>query len=286
MIGQVDRWASLYAIRPLVNAGVLSAKRGIPILMYHSVCDDHEEGVAPYYRLVTSTSRFRAQMQYLHEHRFEVIDLPEAIRRLDSDAVSIERAVVVTFDDGFDDFRAAAWPVLADFGFRATVFLPTAFIGESRRPFKGRPCLTWADVQALHKSGISFGAHTVNHPVLYGMPWPDIRRELRESRDLIEQQLQSSVVSFAYPFAFPQEDRSFTQRFTQEVADAGYETAVTTIVGRAGCDAHRFALSRLPVNDCDDLSLFETKLAGGYDWMGSLQRVVRRGRNPRTWISR
>jgi peptidoglycan/xylan/chitin deacetylase (PgdA/CDA1 family) len=225
-------------------------------------------------------------MQFLHDRQFYVIDLREALRRLDYGTLSSERVVVVTFDDGFDDFRSTAWPVLAHFGFTATVFLPTAFIGETRRSFKGRPCLTWGDVRALHSSGVSFGAHTVHHPVLYGMSWSDIRRELRDSRDLIEQELHASIDSFAYPFAFPQEDRSFTQRFSQEVAEAGYRTAVTTIVGRAHCNANRFALSRLPVSDRDDRSLFGTKLTGGYDWIGPLQRVARRSRNPRRWISR
>ena len=76
------------------------------------------------------------------------------------------RAVVITFDDGFRDFYTAAFPVMQEHQFTATVFLPTAFIGEDRRSFKGAECLTWEEVRRLRRAGVQFGSHTVNHPRL------------------------------------------------------------------------------------------------------------------------
>jgi hypothetical protein len=109
---------------------------------------------------------------------------------------------------------------------------------------------------------------------------------LRHSRELIEHELQTPIDSFAYPYAFPQEDRVFVDRFTSEVATAGYRTAVTTVIGRAGPKANPLALKRLPVNECDDEALFGTKLAGAYDWIGGLQLLARRSRKPGIWIFR
>ena len=89
------------------------------------------------------------------------------------------------------------------------MYLPTGFIGDDRRRFKSRECLTWPEVRELHRAGIEFGAHTVNHPVLYDLSLADIERELVTSKAQIEAELASEVASFAYPYAFPQADRDF-----------------------------------------------------------------------------
>ncbi len=74
--------------------------------------------------------------------------------------------MVITFDDGFADFYTNAFPLLNRYGFSATVYLPTAYIGKSAREFKGVECLTWDQVRALDRAGVEFGSHTVSHPQL------------------------------------------------------------------------------------------------------------------------
>jgi peptidoglycan/xylan/chitin deacetylase (PgdA/CDA1 family) len=225
-------------------------------------------------------------MRLLHDHGFEVIDLAEAVRRLASPLSQNERSIVLTFDDGFADFRANAWPILQTFRFHATVFLPTAFISASRTSFNGRRCLTWGEVRELHQQGVSFGTHTMTHPVLHGMRWPDIKRELADSRKALEDAVQQRVSSFAYPYAFPQEDRPFIRRFIGEVAETGYKQCVTTVIGRARSGASPMLLSRLPVNSCDDIAFLLSKLIGAYDWMREAQVLIRHTRRLRPWIFR
>lgn len=280
---QLDRVASVFLAQPLLASGLLRSKPGIPILMYHSVSDDPEASVSPYYRLTTSPARFREQMRWLHEQGFEVIDLTEAMRRLGDGADGGQDcSVVVTFDDGFQDFLTDAWPVLAEFGFGASMFLPTAYIGNERKSFKGRPCLTWAEVRELRSRGVSFGAHTVSHPVLHHLPWGDVAREVGDSRARIEDELQERVSTFAYPFAFPQENRPFVTRFRRQLVDLGFTGAVTTVIGRAKPGHDLLCLKRLPVNDRDDRRLFSSKVAGAYDWVGNLQFLSRAAkRRPR-----
>jgi peptidoglycan/xylan/chitin deacetylase (PgdA/CDA1 family) len=272
---RLDRAATLSVFDPLQRAGLRRPKPGISVLMYHSVSNDGEAGVSPYYRLATSPRRFREQMQWLADRGYRVISLMEGLVGLNSNAISDPRSVVVTFDDGFREFLTNAWPVLSEFGFTATVFLPTAFIGKSRVCFKNRECLTWSEVRELHSCGVAFGSHTVNHPKLHDLEWSQIRQELADSRSKLEDELQVPVRTFAYPYAFPQEDRVFVEKFRNELAELDYVGAVTTMIGRAVSGSDPLCVPRLPVNDCDDERLFMAKMAGAYDWLATFQRAGR-----------
>lgn len=259
--------------------------------MYHSVSPDAEPGVAPYYRLCTNPMRFEAHMEALKVGGYVSITLSEGLQWLNCDTSSRAEAekprpVVITFDDGFQDVYATAWPVLRRLGFRATVYLPTAFIGETRRTFQprgasggvgvvGRPCLTWSEVKELATAGIEMGGHTVTHPELPRLTWPEIEHEIRQCKDTLEQQLGMPVRSFAHPYAFPQERPDYVARITGMLQAAGYDSAVTTRVGRVWRTTNRFVLCRLPVNDADDPNLLGAKLSGAYDWMGTVQWIVR-----------
>jgi peptidoglycan/xylan/chitin deacetylase (PgdA/CDA1 family) len=276
-----DRVGTL-VVNQLRGGRSVTAGGGIPVLMYHSISEDAEPGVSPYYRLTTTPARFAAQMRWLRNNGYCVVDLQEAMARVSDSSADARHLAVVTFDDGFEDFRTHAWPALAEHGFTATVFLPTSFIGDARQSFKGRPCLTWKEVRELHVSGARFGSHTVTHPKLYELSWPVIRRELVDSRAALEQELGAPARTFAYPYAFPQEDREFVRRFRHELSRAGYVSGVTTAIGRATPDSDPLRLERLPVNECDDERLFAAKMAGSYDWVGRLQLVARQAKHWRT----
>jgi peptidoglycan/xylan/chitin deacetylase (PgdA/CDA1 family) len=265
---RLDRLLTLYgfsALRKLASA----KKPSIPILMFHSISDEPEPG-HPYFWINTSRKRFAEQMQFLKENDYTVISLTEAADILETaqdEENSSPRYVVLTFDDGYHDFLKHAWPILAGHGFTATMFVATAFIGDSRMRFNGRESLTWSEVRELRGQGVSFGSHTMSHPKLYGLPWKEVRRELLGSRLRLEDELQTTVPCFAYPYAFPQEDRSFVARFRQELIDQSYRTAVTTAIGLAQRGSDPLCLKRLPVNEGDDEQLLRAKLAGAYSWV-------------------
>lgn len=294
--------------------------------MYHSISDDPESGVHPYYRVCTSPKRFAEHMQWLKQAGYRGVTLREGLAWLNSpmdvqspmlnvecspishSAFRVPRSadgppssparspvvsglwsgdhpVAITFDDGFHDFYTAAWPVLQQHGFSATMYLPTAFIGGTRRVFRPRgsasishskSCLTWNEVRELHSVGIEFGSHTVNHPKLVELVWDRIEYELRTSISELQSRLGCAVTSFAYPYAFPQEDQAYVEQFAGLLAEAGYTNAVTTRIGCARALDSSFTLARLPANDLDDPLLFRAKLSGAYDWLGPMQHWKRR----------
>jgi len=280
---RLDRLISLNLVHPIRRVFITnhaSAITSLPILMYHSISDDSETERRPYYRVCTSPRRFRDQMQWLKSNGFKGVTLSAGLSWLDSNhAPDSARQVAITFDDGFSDFYTHAFPILRQHGFSATMYLPTAFIGSERRSFKSRECLTWAEVKELHRAGIEFGSHTVHHPELVDLPWPGVRSEIADSKAQIETELGAPVKAFAYPYAFPQTRRDFVEQFKDLLMTTGYETSVTTQIGRHRPDADLMQIKRLPVNSEDDPRLFQAKLDGGYDWLAlpqSFSKSVRR----------
>ena len=271
---RVDRLATLYLVNPVLRYA--SPPSGsIPILMYHSISNDAEAGVRAYYRTATAPAVFAAHMKYLREQHYRTVDLTEATRVL-QDGGTTEKLAVITFDDGYADFMDHAAPELSRYGFSATIFLPTAFIGHEVRQFKGKDCLTWAQARDLQGSGIRFGSHTITHPQLSTLATSAVAQEISQSKRTIENELGTAVESFAYPFAFPQQNALFVQCLRDILVDSGYQQGVCTRIGTARAKEDPYFLRRLPMNSLDDTALFSAKLRGGYDWLYSLQSASKR----------
>ena len=265
-----DRFATLYVVSPLRRA-TSHRQPSVPILMYHSISNDAELGIHPYYRTSTSPQQFATQIRYLHESGYRTATLAEIAGILNAPSTATDKRVVITFDDGYRDFYSEAFPVLNQYGFTATMFLPTAYISDSRVRFKGRDCLTWKEVQELKRYGILFGSHTVNHPQLRELNMGAVNEEIVKSKLTIEEKLGCVVDTFAYPYAFPQTDGDFKKLLRDSLRRAGYQNGVCTTVGRANRRSETLFLERLPVNSCDDTPLFAAKLGGAYNWVGTSQ---------------
>jgi peptidoglycan/xylan/chitin deacetylase (PgdA/CDA1 family) len=271
-----DRWLTLRLVRPFCAGKAKNGStRRLPILMYHSISCDPEKGVSPYYRVATYPDRFAQQMKWLNELGYSGVSLEEGLEKLNHAPGNDQPPVAITFDDGFRDFYTAAWPELQRYGFKATVYLPTASINQNRASFLGKECLTWDEVRKLRKENIRFGSHTVTHPKLHRMQFSQIEDELILSKKFLEQELGEEITSFAYPYAFPQEDGRFKQMMLILLRKLGFRNGVTTVVGRSEAHDDPLLLKRLPVNTCDDRELFEAKLSGAYDWVGLAQNAFR-----------
>jgi peptidoglycan/xylan/chitin deacetylase (PgdA/CDA1 family) len=278
------------------------------VLMYHNICDDPEPGLSPYYQTNTSPAVFRQHMQFLADHGYKTITVTDLVAALNTRSHSLsapggegqgevvpDRRVVLTFDDAFQSVYTEAFPVLQQHGFTASVFLPTAFIGDTRRQFRpasgsrlstlnSQPsttldCLTWSEVAEMRRHGIEFGSHTVNHPELVKLSWLEIKSELVNSRNEIEQRLGEPATTFCYPFAFPQANHSFTQTLRALLVETGYSSCLTTRLGCVQPGDDPFSIKRLPANSLDDPAFLAAKLSGHYDWLAKPQSAVKRAKS-------
>ena len=168
----------------------------IPILNYHHV----HNGPDPSFRV--TTAQLRMQLQWLLNARYTPIDLTKMIHSIDKFYIE-EKLVLVTFDDGYENFLLHAWPILQELNVPCTLFLISDYLGgwndwDDLKRSKQRH-LSLDQLHSLQESGISWGSHTRSHPVLTHLGEPDLISELGDSQRELEQILGLPIRAIAYP---------------------------------------------------------------------------------------
>lgn len=167
----------------------------VPVLCYHNL-GDQAKG-----RMLMATSSFREQMQYLKAQNYRVVSLREFVEFTRLGRQLPQRAVVLTFDDGYRSFRQYAYPVLKELGFTATLFVYTDYVGA------GRNALSWQDLRELEKEGFDVQAHSKSHGDMKraaGEPDAQYQRrmqaELAQPQELFQKNLGRRADIIAYPY--------------------------------------------------------------------------------------
>ena len=270
---RLDRFLTLYFFHPLVRRRQPSGERRIPILMYHSISDGEENAFHPYYHINTSPAVFKEHMRYLSENDYSVADLDDLKMCFETNNKLTEKYALITFDDGYCDFHTEAFPVLQEYGFSATVFLPTDFIANAKKKLRGKDHLNWSQVIELANKGIRFGSHTVTHPELSSLINEDVEYELKQSKKTIEDKLGKSIDTFSYPYKFPDTNKAFIKLLRERLESSGYNCGVSTRIGTTSKKDDVYFMKRIPINSGDDIALLQAKLEGGYDWLYKVQSL-------------
>ena len=268
-----DRFLSVLLYKLFGPGPAETRATAIPILMYHSISSAESNASHPYYEINTSSNIFSMHMNFLKKEGYTTVGLDTLVgNTIPQDD---GKRVIITFDDGFKDFYTAAFPILREFGFTATVFLPTQFIVSNSPGLRDKYHLSWQEVRALAGQQIEFGSHTVTHCLLVNENESRISKELKESKKVIEDQIGQKIYSFAYPYAFPDHRKKFTAALRSRLIEAGYTCGVTTKIGLAKSGDDRYFLKRIPINSFDDEVLLNAKLNGAYDWMNTPQYLLK-----------
>ncbi len=130
--------------------------------------------------------------------------------------------------------------------------------------------LTWEQVKEMDASGwVSFGAHTMHHPILaYLTDYTEMQQEIEESRTVLEQRLGHSVYSFAYPVGQMQHIGSDVRNV---VCEAGFRWAVTTDYGINDPQSDRYLLHRIEVDVEQHWLLIAAEAAGLWSFFSRLR---------------
>ncbi len=237
------------------------------ILTYHSISSSGPP-------LAISASQFSEQMEWLSRNA-RVVPLgsvAEALKQHDSFPT---KTVVLTFDDGYQDFYTAVAPQLRRWGFPATVFLPTAYCGRSNswpgqpRWVDEKPLLTWQQVEELAREGVQFGSHTVTHPDMTALSDVDAEREMIESKREIEGHTGFPAEYFCYPYGRLNRD-------LRDLVSRHFRGACSTAAGTLESNADLFALPRVDAHYLRNRTYFQSLFTRRFSGYIALRRTLRR----------
>ena len=229
----------------------------IPILTYHSI---DESGSV----ISTTPKVFQRQMEFLSKTDYNVVSLKNFINSLFDGKSLPPKTIVLTFDDGFQNFYTTAFPVLEKYGFEATVFIVTDYCGKHNNwvgnpsEFPPSKILSWREIKELSDSGIEFGAHTRTHPDLTRISGVQIESEITESKSAIENALGSEVTTFAYPFG------KFNSS-AKRVAEKMFKAACSTNLGKVNCSSDFFSLERVDAYYLSNPKIFNSLSSKTFD---------------------
>lgn len=211
----------------------------VPILMYHRVRDD---GNTTYIHTVDA---FREQMEALHKAGFESITISELASAIRDGGELPEKAVAITFDDGFLDVYENAFPILNELGFEATTYVITGTLDSDI----SYGYMQKEELAELAANGWEIGSHSISHEDLRTSPL-GIRNEIQKSKQVLEDLLEIEVRSFSYPYAVSND------WIRERVQEYGYESAVGIGPGIQHTAEDLFYLSRVDVYRGMSLSTF------------------------------
>jgi len=209
--------------------------------MYHEISARPD---TTFNRLAVTPQAFAAQLEYLVKHGFTTFTASAIAAALATGAPLPERAVVLTFDDGFADFHERALPLLRQYGCTATLFVTTGWIADVGQHAAGRRpgrMLAWSQIIEAAADGIEIGAHSHAHPQLDQLGRKRLRAELTVSKRLLEDALGTSVPGLAYPFGYS------SVAVRRVAIEAGYAYACAAGNAMASPQRDLFALPRLTV---------------------------------------
>ena len=145
-----------------------------------------------------------------------------------------ERAMVLTFDDGYASHFDVVVPLLLRYRFSATFFIAVERIGRAGY-------LTWEQLRKLTFLGMEIGSHGLSHRPLTALSQEELVRELSESKRHLEGRLGVPVRALAVPGGF------WNRAVTEATQQAGYDAVWASTVGTNGQDTNPHALRRVVV---------------------------------------
>lgn len=221
-------------------------------LVYHKVSEDFEWGLT-----TVSPFAFKKQITALRQRDLHF----KCVHELSSQHTATrERAVAITFDDGYRSVYTHAFPILSEQKIPGTVFIITDYVGKTNdwdwqiggRRFEH---LGWSEVRELHAAGWEIGSHTASHRILTTINRNAIQEELKISKDTLEQSLGAAVHTICPPF----------NRFNVEILElaraTGYlKCAVSFPLEDSPVEFEDFIIPRLGVYHHEWLAVVRGKL--------------------------
>lgn len=228
---------------------------GLPVLTYHHILHDEENTRFRHTSTTTSVRAFTNQMTWLRDQGYATLSMYQLEGYVRNRMNLPARAVVITFDDGLKSVSRYAYPILRQYGFKATAFIISSRI--KLKPQKWDPkSLQFMSVSELNgiRDVFDVQSHThflhrvddARHPILFSRSYHNILFDFKRSRRALAQ-FNPHVLYLSYPFG------GYDDKAVKAANDAGFHMAVTTVRGKVKPGDNPFLLKRLYILRTDSL---------------------------------
>ncbi len=217
-------------------------KKCYPILTYHSI--NYANKDSSHKSIMVSPEKFSRHMYVLHLLGYRCVSMHDLKPYLLGEKQG--KVIGLTFDDGYKDNIKYALPVLKKYGFTATCYIVSKYIGkhnvwDQSIGVQELELMSEDEVCLWHRSGMEVGGHTQHHMKLSELDNNTCYKEIIQGKKDIERILGCPLQSFAYPYGV------YSDEAVRIVKEAGYDNAVTTERSMADCSENILTLPRVNV---------------------------------------
>jgi peptidoglycan/xylan/chitin deacetylase (PgdA/CDA1 family) len=202
----------------------------VPVLVYHSI-RPHTPGESKEQDMYDITPElFESELVFIRDNGYTTITFADVIAHFDNGTPLPEKPIILSFDDGWRNQYAYAFPLLKRYGMKGTFFVFTNPLMHHNVRW-----VSWNEVREMDSAGMEIAGHTHTHPFLTKLTTDEeLDKEISASKKFIEEEIGHPITVFAYPFGEknPQVERV--------VVHAGYKIARTIVSGVWNDPAHRF----------------------------------------------
>lgn len=208
-----------------------------PIFNYHHIRPMPPESAGVTERAFTVTAEgLEAHLKYFKENGYQVVLIDELLKYFDIGQPLPSKAVALTFDDGWREHYSNAFPILKKYGVKATFFVPTGWVGKPE-------IMSWDEMRQMSEAGMVFGSHSVSHPYLDKLSDENLKKEVEDSKKLLEEKLGKQVDYIAYPAGM------YNDKVIEAVKAAGYQAALGVYKIIEQSPKYRWSIRRFHADD-------------------------------------
>lgn len=239
--------APALAAEPLPTpSGIYSWTLKVPILMYHYISEPPADADEYRVDLSVAPDQFREQMAYLRDSGYTPIDFYSLTTAIVGYTELPDKPVILTFDDGYIDNYENAYPILEEFGFKATFFIISEFIDQGQEGY-----MSWPMIEELARAGHRIESHSRTHPDLTEKDRDDLIWQILGAQETIAAHVGYRPRYFCYPGG------DYNDETIQVLRELDYWGALTTTNGSYHGFNDRFEWSRIRIHNFTPLNEFE-----------------------------
>lgn len=186
-----------------------------PIVIYHEIFDDNQINKEKH---AIHVAEFERHISYLADNGFESLNLAAIFRSDYGHEENSHKCLVISFDDGHYSDYSHAFRILKRYNFVGNFFITTDWVCKAGY-------LSWDNLTEMKDGSMSIQSHSISHSFLPDLSIPDLRKELRNSKRILEERLNIPVDFISIPSGF------VSKRAIQKGKTEGYKGICTSAPG-------------------------------------------------------